>query len=87
MAFQLMYAFVIFALYITSPKILIQYLVLWALLSLFAALWVWKQKYIGLTDAENAFLQGRGRSTHIINGGALYACSPFSATQPTMASI
>lgn len=70
MAFQLMYAFVIFALYITSPKILIQYLVLWALLSLFAALWVWKQKYIGLTDAENAFLQGRGRSTHIINGGA-----------------
>lgn len=69
MAFQLLYAFVVFSLYITSPKILIQYLMVWGSLALFSALWIWKQKYIGLTEAENAFLQGRGRTTHIIAGG------------------
>ena len=70
MAFQLMYGFVVFTLYVTSPKILIRYLIVWACLAVFAAIWVWKQKYIGMTVAENAFLQGRGRTTHIINGGA-----------------
>ena len=71
MAFQLVYCFVVFSLYITTPKDLMTYLVIWALLSLFAALWVWKQKYIGLTDAERAFLYGRGRVTHIIAGGTV----------------
>ncbi len=69
MAFQLMYGFVVFTLYITSPKDLMRYLVIWACLALFATFWVWKQKNIGLTDAENTFIQGRGRSTHIINAG------------------
>lgn len=71
MAFQLMYGFVVFTLYITTPKILMRFLILWALLSLFAALWIWKQKYIGLTIAENNFLQGAGRTTHIIAGGTV----------------
>ena len=71
MAFQLMYAFVVFTLYITTPKILMRYLIVWASLSAFAALWIWKQKYIGLTTAENSFLQGAGRSTHIIAGGTV----------------
>lgn len=70
MSFQLIYAFLVFTLYITNPKLLIQYFFVWAILSLFAAFWVWKQQHIGLTVEENAFLQGRGRSTHIINGGA-----------------
>ena len=70
MAFQLLYAFLVYILYITTPKRLIQYLMVWAGLSLFAAFWVWKQQHIGLTQMENAFLQGRGRTTHIINGGA-----------------
>ncbi len=69
-AFQLLYANLIFSLYIKDPKILIKFLYVWGALSLFAAFWVWKQQHFGLTDAENAFLQGRGRSTHIINGGA-----------------
>lgn len=69
MAYQLMYIFVVFTLYITTPKILMRYLIVWASLSAFAALWIWKQKYIGLTVAENAFLQGPGYRTHIINGG------------------
>ena len=71
MTFQLVYAFVVFSLYITTPKVLMQYLIIWALLSLFAALWVWKQKYFGLTDAERSFLYGQGRVTHIIAGGTI----------------
>ena len=70
MAFQLLYGFIIFSIYITTPKLLVRYLYVWAALSLFAVFWIWKQQHLGLTPAENAFLQGRGRTTHIINGGA-----------------
>lgn len=70
MGFQLMYAFLVYVLYITNPQNLNKYLVVWGLLSIYAALWVWIQQHIGLTQMENAFLQGRGRTTHIINGGA-----------------
>lgn len=71
MAFQLMYAFIVFTLYISNPKILIKYLYVWGALALFAAFWVWKQQYIGFTTAENAFLQGRGRTTHLLQAGTL----------------
>lgn len=71
MAFQLMYAFIVFSLYISNPKILIRYLIVWGILSLFAVIWVWKQKYIGLTIAENYFLQGPGRRTHLLQAGTL----------------
>ncbi|MBQ9671856.1 MAG: O-antigen ligase family protein [Prevotella sp.] len=70
MAFQLLYAHLIFILYIRDPKMLMKYLYFWGALAIFAAFWVWKQQKIGLTPGENAFLQGRGRTTHIINGGA-----------------
>ena len=70
MAFQLLYAFLVFSLYITSPKTLMTYLVVWGCLAVFAAIWVWKQQNIELTVAERSFLYGRGRSTHVINGGA-----------------
>ena len=71
MAFQIMYAFLVFTLYITNPKVLIKYLYLWGFLAIFAAFWVWKQQTFGFTDAENTWLQTRGRSTHIIQGGTL----------------
>ncbi len=71
MAFQLMYAFLVYILYITNPKVLVKYLILWGIVSLFACFWVWKQKNIGFTVAENAWIQTRGRSTHIIQGGTL----------------
>ena len=57
--------------YVSNPKILTQYLLVWGTLAFFAAFWVWKQQHIGFTDAENSFLQGRGRSTHILQGGTL----------------
>ena len=69
--YQLMYIFLVFSLYISTPKILIRYLFVWGALALFAVLWVWKQQHLGFTASENAFLQGRGRSTHLLQGGTL----------------
>ena len=71
MAFQLLYAFLVFSLFISNPETLIKYLKIWAWLSLFSAFWTWKQQNIGFSDAENAWLQSAGRTTHIINGGTL----------------
>lgn len=69
-AFQIMYAFLVYTLFITSPQKLISYLKLWACLSLFAAFWVWKQKYIGFTIEESSFLELH-RNTHVLQGGTL----------------
>ncbi|MBQ9356833.1 MAG: O-antigen ligase family protein [Prevotella sp.] len=70
MSYQLLYALIVYSIYITTPKLLIKYMFVWGGLALFAVFWVWKQQHLGLTQMENAFLQGRGRTTHIINGGA-----------------
>ena len=69
MAFQLLYTFLVFSIYISSPKLLIQYLTVWACLCLFSAIWTWKQQNIGFTQAEANFLVGS--RTHIIQGGTL----------------
>jgi len=71
MAFQLLYTFLVFTLYISTPEFLMKYIKLWALLSLFSAFWVWKQQNLGFTTAENIWMETRGRSTHILNGGTL----------------
>ena len=72
MAFQILYAFIIFSLYITSPKIILNYLYLWALLSLFSVVWTYKQKFIGLTSTEAAWLYfGPGTQTHLLQAGTL----------------
>ena len=71
MAFQLMYAFLVFTLYITNPIRLKKYLLIWALLSLFSVFWTYKQIYIGLTPAESSWLYNSGRVTHILNAGTL----------------
>lgn len=71
MAFQLLYIFLVFTLYITSPEILMRYLKIWAFLSLFSAIWTWKQVNIEMTQAETNFLYGAGRMTHIIQNGTL----------------
>lgn len=71
MAFQLLYAFIVFTLYIDSPERLIKYLKIWAFFALFSAFWTWKQKNIGWTDGERIWLDGGGSRTHILNGGSL----------------
>ena len=70
-AFQLVYIFLVFSIYISSPENLMRYLKIWALLSLFSAIWTWKQQNIGFTASEESFLHGAGSTTHIIQGGTL----------------
>ena len=71
MAFQLLYAYIVFVLYITTPDRLNAYLRVWAALSLFSVFWTFKQMYIGLMPAESSWLYGRGSVTHVLNGGTL----------------
>ena len=72
MSLQLVWIILVFCLYISSPKILINYLRVWAGLSFFAAYWTWKQVYIGFTPNEHAWLYyGPGSVTHLLNGGTL----------------
>ncbi len=71
MAFQLMYIFLVYSIYISSPHILQEYLIIWGVLALFSVVWVWKQKEYGFTTTENIWLETRGRSTHILNAGTL----------------
>jgi hypothetical protein len=69
MAYQLLYTFLVFSIYISSPEILRRYLIVWACLCLFSAIWTWKQQNIGFTQAEANFLVGS--RTHILQGGTL----------------
>ena len=71
LAFQLMYIFLVFSIYISNPKILTKYLFLWGVLAIFASFWVWKQQKIGFTDSEFRWLMSRGRETHVLQGGTL----------------
>ena len=71
MAFQLLYIFLVFSIYISTPNALLNYLKIWGVLALFSVYWVWKQETYGFTIAENIWMETRGRATHIINGGTL----------------
>ncbi len=71
LGFSLIYIFLVFSIYINNTKNLTNYLIFWGLLAFFAALWTWKQKNIGFTDAEDSWLHNVGYRTHILNGGTL----------------
>ena len=72
MAIQLLYACIIFTLYISDPEKLMKYLKIWAILCLFSFFWTWKQQNIGFTATERIWLETRGRTTHIVNGITRY---------------
>ena len=71
LAFQLLYIFLVFTLYVTCPKKLLYYLYVWGTLALFAVFWVWKQKYLGLTPRESGWLHGPHGQQHLIQAGTL----------------
>ena len=72
MALHLVWILLVFSLCISTPKYLLTYLRIWALLSLFSAYWTWKQKNIGFTPTEFGWLYyGPGQTTHLLNGGTL----------------
>lgn len=72
MAIQLLYACIVFTLYMTDPERLMKYLKFWAILCLFSYFWTWKQQTFGFTTSENIWLETRGRTTHIVNGITRY---------------
>lgn len=67
MAFQLLYAFIVVSLYINTPERVQHFIVVFALLSLYAVYWTWKQKTFGFNQPENVFLIV-ARRTHFVNG-------------------
>ena len=73
MAFQLLYAVIVFALYINTPKRIYHLLFAWACCALFAVFWGWKQKNIGWTSGEMywLFVQDHQRQ-HMVNGITRY---------------
>jgi len=71
LAIQFVWILLVFSIYISSPKILMTYLKVWALFCLFSAFWTYKQVYWGMTDAERIWLETRGRLTHLLNAGTL----------------
>ena len=73
MAFQLLYAVIVFALYMNTPQRIYQLFRVWAFCSLFAIFWCWKQKNIGWDAAEMnwLFAQGHARQ-HLVNGIVRY---------------
>lgn len=71
MAFQLMYAFLVCTIYISTPQKFKLFLKVWAILSIFAAFWAWKQQKFGFTATEKVWLEYAGR-THLVNGITRY---------------
>ena len=71
MAFQLLYAFIVFSIYLDNPKVIIKYLYIWGAFALFAVFWVWKQQTYGFTHAEDVWIHTRASNTHILQGGTL----------------
>ena len=71
MALQVLWIILVFSLYITTPKSLMIYLRVWAILSLFSAFWTWKMINFGFTSAENSWLYSVGHVTHVLNAGTL----------------
>lgn len=71
MALHLVWILLVFTLYISSPQRLLNYLRLWAILSLISAFWTWKMINIGFTPTESSWLYNSGYVTHILNGGTL----------------
>lgn len=71
MAFQLMYIFLVFTIFISTPQNLLRYIIIWGGLVLFSAVWVWKQVKIGFTPTEFTWLWTKGLTTHVLNAGTL----------------
>lgn len=72
LAFQLLYVHLVFTIYISNQKELINYLYVWGALAFFAVLYVWKQQYIGFTPNEHNWLyNGPGGRTHLLQAGTL----------------
>lgn len=57
---------------IKEPKDIIKLLKIWAILTIIAAFWTWRQKTFGWDNAENTWLARGAARTHIIGGSIRY---------------
>ena len=78
MAFQLLYAVIVFALYMNTPQRIFQLYKVWAFCSLFAIFWCWKQKNIGWDAAETNWLFAQGHARQHIVGGIVRYFGTFT---------
>ena len=72
MSFQLVYAVMVCCIYVSTPKRVITFLTFWGFCIIFATYWVWKQRNIGFTDAERAWLFSPAGRSHNISSGIRY---------------
>jgi len=68
MMMQMIYAYLVYVLFINTPKRLMQVLRFWAILSVIAVFWAWKQEHFGFLAAEQAWLNSGGYTTHFVSG-------------------
>lgn len=72
-ALQFLFAFIIVGMLINSPQRIMKFLRIWAILSMIAVFWAWRQKTFGFDKAENTWLWTYGAArTHIIGGSIRY---------------
>lgn len=71
MAFQLLYIFLVFSIYISTPENLLRYLIIWGGLVLFSVFWTYKQINYGFTNIESSWFWTHAARTHVLNGGSL----------------
>lgn len=72
LALNLYIVYAITTLSVNTPERITKFLKLWAVLSLLAVFWAWRQKTFGFDDAEKIWLAQGGASTHIIAGAIRY---------------
>jgi hypothetical protein len=72
LVFQLLYMFIIFTLLINDYQKIIKFLYVWAIFSILAAFWAWRQRTFGFTDQEMRWLRTGPIKTHIIGGTIRY---------------
>lgn len=72
LVFQLLYVYIIFTLLITDYNKIIRFLYVWAVFSVLASFWAWRQRTFGFSDQEMRWLMTGPIRTHIIGGTIRY---------------
>lgn len=69
---QIVFGCLVVSLIINKPERVMFFLKFWAVMTIIAAIWSWRQRTFGFDTAENIWLETRGRTTHIIGGTIRY---------------
>ncbi len=69
---QIVFGCMVVSLVINNPKRILFFLKIWAVMSIIATIWVFRQKTFGFDTAENRWLQGGAARTHLIGGTIRY---------------